>query len=195
MKGKKMKNLYKNSGKAISAILAALFLGQQSMVVPVFATEITNVTGNNGVYNINPESVIKNTDIGYRKYQNFDLSKGDIANLIYKYGNGDINTFINLVDNTIKIDGIVNSMRNGNFYNGKAIFVSPKGMVVGASGVLNVGSLGVYTPNNAVYNKYKNNPTSDLSALRDEKNVGEGSVKINGRAYAANDADTPPVVG
>ena len=184
-----MKNLRKSSRRAISAMLTAVFLSQQTMVLSAFATNITNVQGNNGVYDINPTSVLKNSDIGLRKYERFELSKGDIANLIYKYGSKDVSTFLNLVDNTIQINGIVNTMRNGNFYNGKAIFVSPNGMVVGASGVLNVGSLGVYTPNNDVYNRFKNNPNNDLSVLSDKNNVGSGSVKIDGHVFAANDID------
>lgn len=184
-----MKNLRKSSRRAISAMLTAVFLSQQTMVLSAFATNITNVQGNNGVYDISPTSVLKNSDIGLRKYERFELSQGDIANLIYKYGSKDVNTFLNLVDNTIQINGIVNTMRNGNFYNGKAVFVSPNGMVVGASGVLNVGSLGVYTPNNDVYNRFKNNPNKDLSVLSDKNNVGSGSVKIDGHVFAANDID------
>ena len=184
-----MKNLRKSSRRAVSAMLTAVFLSQQTMVLSAFATNITNVQGNNGVYNINPTAVLKDSDIGLRKYERFELSKGDIANLIYKYGSKDVNTFLNLVDNTIRIDGIVNTMRNGNFDNGKAVFISPNGMVVGASGVLNVGSLGVYTPNQDVYNRYKNNPSKDFSALSDKNNVGSGSVQINGHVFAANDID------
>lgn len=184
-----MKNLRKNSRRAVSAMLTAVFLSQQTMILSAFATNITAVQGNNGVYNINPTAVLKNTDIGLRKYERFELSKGDIANLIYQYGSKDVNTFLNLVDNTIRIDGILNTMKNGNFYNGKAVFISPNGMVVGASGVLNVGSLGVYTPNQDVYNRYKNNPSKDYSALSDKSNVGSGSVQINGHVFAANDVD------
>lgn len=184
-----MKNFRKSSRRAISAMLTAIFLSQQTMILSAFATNITNVQGNNGVYDINPTSVLKNSDIGLRKYERFELSKGDVANLIYKYGSKDVSTFLNLVDNTIQINGIVNTMRNGNFYNGKAVFVSPNGMVVGASGVLNVGSLGVYTPNNDVYNRFKNNPNKDLSVLSDKNNVGSGSVKIDGHVFAANDVD------
>ena len=175
--------------RVVCAVLTAAFIIQQSMFVSALATNITNVTGNNGVYNIDPTAIIKGTDIGLRKYQDFNLSQGDIANLIFKYGAKDVNTFLNLVDNTIRIDGVVNSMRDGNFYNGRAIFVSPNGMVVGASGVLNVGSLGVYTPNTEAYTKFKNNPSSDFSSLKNKDNVGSGSVKINGHVFAAGDVD------
>ena len=103
-------------------------------VSSVQATDITGITGNNGIFNIDPAHV--NGDVGYRQYDNFNSSQGDIANLIYKYGNSrDIETFINLVNSGVKIDGILNTMRDGNFYNGHAVFITPGGMAIGASGV------------------------------------------------------------
>ena len=173
--------------KTIAMVLIALFISMQTLPLSAFATEITGVNGNNGVYNINPTALITGTDIGYRKYIDFNLSQGDIANLIYQYGPYDVETFINLVDNKININGIVNSMRDGQFYNGKAIFVSPNGMVVGASGVINVGSLGVYTPTTNVYNDYKKSPRADLSGLKSSNN--NGYVTVNGKVIATNDID------
>ena len=139
MKGFSMNTRNKRPKRIVAAVLTSLFLTQQSMLLSVIASEISGINGNNGVYNINPTAMIPKTDIGYRKYKDFVLDKDDVANLIFKYGNNDINTFLNLVDNQININGLVNTMRDGNFYNGKAVFVSPKGMVVGSSGVLNVG--------------------------------------------------------
>lgn len=153
------------------------------------ATDITGVTGNNGVFNITPDKL--NGEVGYRKYDNFNLSAGDIANLIYKYGNSrDINTFINLVQNGVKIDGILNTMRDGNFYNGQAVFITPGGMTVGASGVLNVGSLSVITPTNDAYNSLKGEYASNnfaninniSSLLNKSSNVG--NISINGKILA-----------
>ena len=136
----------KTAKMSVAALLMALtFVMQQSLTTSVQATEITGVTGNNGVFNINPTGA-NAAGIGFREYQDFTLSKGDIANLIFKYGAENISKFVNLVDNQININGLVNTVRDGNFYNGEAIFVSPNGMVVGESGVLNVGSLSVLTP-------------------------------------------------
>ena len=153
------------------------------------ATDITGVNGNNGVFNITPDKL--NGEVGYRKYDNFNLSAGDIANLIYKYGNSrDINTFINLVQNGVKIDGILNTMRDGNFYNGQAVFITPGGMTVGASGVLNVGSLSVITPTNDAYNSLKgeyasNNFTNinNISSLLN-KSSNVGNISIDGKILA-----------
>lgn len=153
------------------------------------ATDITGVTGNNGIFNITPDKL--NGEVGYRKYDNFNLSAGDIANLIYKYGNSrDINTFINLVQNGVKIDGILNTMRDGNFYNGQAVFITPGGMAVGASGVLNVGSLSVITPTNDAYDSLKGEYASNnfaninniSSLLNKSSNVG--NISIDGKILA-----------
>ena len=169
----------------IAAIVAVL------SVTSVSATDITGVNGNNGVYDITPDKF--NGDVGYRKYDNFDLSAGDIANLIYKYNNSrDINTFINLVQNGVKINGVLNTMRDGNFYNGQAVFITPGGLAIGASGVLNVGSLSVITPTTDAYDKLKteyagNNYTNinNISnLLNKEQNVG--NISIDGKIFARN---------
>lgn len=168
-----------NNTKLLAALLSISFVLQQSVGLSVLATDISGVTGNNGIYDINPTDVKGNS--GFRHYENFNLSKGDIANLIYKYGIKDIDTFINLVDNKININGIVNSMRDGNFYNGKAVFVSPNGMIVGASGVLNVGSLQVMTPSQSDYKKFTdNNYSTNLSTL----NKGTADVTIDGKVIS-----------
>ena len=143
----------------LAAALSVGFLMPQTFGLNALATDISGVEGVNGIYNINPTDM--KGDIGFRHYGNFVLSEGDIANLIFKYGEENVSKFVNLVDHTININGIVNSMRDGNFYDGHAIFISPNGMVVGSSGVLNVGALSVYTPSQTDYKKYmdNNNPT------------------------------------
>lgn len=177
-----------NKKQLIAATLVALL-----SVSAANATNISGVTGSNGVYNINPEQV--NGDVGFRHYNDFTLSEGDIANLIFRAQNGDqraLETFINLVNNKIDINGIVNTMRDGNFHNGHAVFISPKGMVVGASGVLNVGTLSVLTPTETKFNELKNDYNnakfdviSNISQMRNGANAinygGNAPVEINGK--------------
>ena len=150
-----------------------------------FATNISGISGNNGTFNINPE--VANGDTGFRQYENFYLSKGDIANLIFKYGNRDVSKFVNLVDGKVNIQGIVNTMRDGNFYNGHAIFISPNGMVVGESGVLNVGSLSVLTPSNSTYDKLKANPTA--MKLKDVQNETNADILIRVKVLARDNVN------
>ena len=147
--------------------------------------------GTGGTFNIDPAQI--NGDVGYRKYNNFTVGEGDVANLIFKYQNTkDINTFINLVQNGVNVNGILNTMRDGNFYNGHAVFISPNGLTVGASGVLNVGSLSVTTPTTDAYNKllteyaagnYEN--INNVSHLLN-KETNAGTISIDGKVFARN---------
>ncbi len=139
--------------KYITAVLTALFLFQQTLCIPVLATDISgiNPTQGTGHYDIHPEFV--HGDMGFRHYENFNLSQGDIANLIFLVKNGQIpvEKFVNLVDNQIIINGLLNGVLSNGDIGGHAIFVSPQGMVIGASGVLNVGALTAIAPTQANY--------------------------------------------
>ena len=172
--------------KVVASALTFCFFLQQSFCLQVAATQITGVVGNNGVYDIDPTAV--NGDVGFRKYNNFNLSAGDIANLIFNMEGKDVSTFVNMVDNTININGIVNSVnKNGGFTDGHVVFVSPNGMVVGASGVLNVGSLSVMTPDQSTYDRFKGS-VNVPSIAEDYESIlsapGTGAVKIDGQVLA-----------
>ncbi len=183
-----MRQSGKNQKRTIAVLLTGLFMVQQTMGLSVFAAStISGVTnGGSGSFNIDPTT--KNNGTGFRHYQDFNLGQGDVANLNF----ADINTFVNMVDNQVVINGIVNSVRGNGFYNGKAVFISPNGMVVGASGVLNVGSLGVYTP----FNKYTGGE-NDSAALTEYYNnsVKDGYIKngstitIDGKIISSGNVD------
>jgi hypothetical protein len=177
--------------KVVASALTFCFFLQQSFCLQVLATNITGtgVTQNGNTYNITPDGT--NGDIGFRKGSNFELSKGDVANFMFydDIQGKDISTFLNLIDNQVNINGIVNALnKNGGLdSNGHVVFISPKGMVVGSSGVLNVGSLSVYTPDTTAYEKYKSNVhrPSVTSAYADLAK-GTGTVKIDGNVLARN---------
>ncbi len=149
--------------KLVAFVLTSLFFMQQTMILPAIATDITGVRpGENGQYNIHPDFV--HGDTGFRHYDNFNLSKGDVANLIFALQNGqiDVNKFVNLVDSRIIINGILNGVLSNGDIGGHAIFVSPQGMVIGASGVLNVGALTTIAPTQNVYDTMKNKYTPNF---------------------------------
>ncbi|MBR1648384.1 MAG: leukotoxin LktA family filamentous adhesin, partial [Alphaproteobacteria bacterium] len=157
------------------------------------ASDITGITPTNGnTYNIEALKVSGST--GFREYNNFTLDDGDIANLIYKIG---YDKFVNLVNNQVNINGIVNTMRDNNFFNGHAIFVSPNGVVIGASGVLNVGSLTLATPSqskfDAMKNAYSGDTLSNYEVGKDKyKEIltdSHGNVVINGKIMARGDVE------
>lgn len=161
-------------------------------ITPVFAqTNITGVQGNNGVYNIDAAKVSGST--GFRQYTDFTLDNGDVANLKFDQG---YDKFVNLVDNQVNINGILNTIKNNAFYNGHAIFVSPNGIVVGASGVLNVGSLTMATPSADKYNSFKNGYEADLGnhifgsdKYNELINDSHGNITINGKIMAKENVE------
>lgn len=83
----------------------------------------TSVNGHN-VYNIDADKISGNT--GFRQYENFQLVKNDIANLLFKKDSKEYANFVNLVNNQVNINGIVNTMRGNDFFNGHAIFLCSK---------------------------------------------------------------------
>ena len=178
-----MRQSGKNQKRTIAVLLTGLFMVQQTMTLSVFAAStISGVTnGGSGSFNIDPTA--KNNGTGFRHYQDFNVGKGDVANLNF----ADINTFVNMVDNQVVINGIVNSVRNNGFYNGKAVFISPNGMVVGASGVINVGSLGVYTPTSK-YTDGSDFETYYKTTTTAEANGG-APITINGKVISAGDVE------
>ncbi len=181
-----MRQSGKNQKRTIAVLLTGLFMVQQTMGLSVFAAStISGVTnGGSGSFNIDPTT--KNNGTGFRHYQDFNLGQGDVANLNF----ADINTFVNMVDNQVVINGIVNSVRGNGFYNGKAVFISPNGMVVGASGVLNVGSLGVYAPNSVDYKLLKDNPSAETLTTATENAANGGApITINGKVITAGNVD------
>ena len=167
----------------------------QILTVNAQASDISGVdaiqSGNSSIYNINP-SKINSSGIGFRQYDNFELSKGDAANFIMS----DISKFVNLVDSKVSINGLVNTV-NPDFSksNGGLVFISPEGFVVGSSGVLNVGSLSVYTPDTNTYGKLTsdltdsitNNTDTSFSLNPSSVTYGSGVITIDGSLIASGD--------
>ena len=176
----------------VAAVVTALSVSAAN------ASNISGFSQTSGTFNIDPAKV--NGDVGYRAYDNFNLSKGDIANLIYRYKSGtanarDIETFVNLVQNKVDINGIVNSVRDGSFHPGHAVFISPNGMAVGASGVINVGTLSVATPTSSEFERLKSDYTSsnfvNINQISQLKHTGNAPITVDGYIFAKNGVDLP----
>lgn len=157
-------------------------------------TNITGATQNGHVYTIKPEKAI--SGVAYRHYTDFSLDSGDIANLNFTHSDGvDREAFINLVDKQVNIGGILNSVKGENnaFHNGHAIFISPNGLVVGASGVLNVGRLSVATPASSTYEsltaEYASNNVKNINKVSQLKKTGNGEINIAGTVLTNRGAD------
>ena len=80
-------------------------------------------------------------DFGVNRFNKFSLDNGHIANMHFNHKGGDttVNNLVNLVKNRIDISGTVNAIKSGKI-DGNLYFISPKGMTVGPTGVINAGS-------------------------------------------------------
>ena len=176
-----------NIKKSLTTLLCIVYIAYSCPAV-LLASEISGVTPQGNTYNIEAAKV--SGDTGFRQYDKFDLTDGDIANLVYKDG---YDKFLNLVDSQISINGIVNTVKDNAFYNGRAIFVSSSGIVVGATGVLNVGSLSLL--NTSGYGDLKSAYTSsDIGDLATYEygadgyktlvSGAEGTITSNGIIFA-----------
>ena len=151
------------------AVLAMLTTGMVAWpsFSPVYAaSNITDVSGNsvidtaNTVHDLYAQQRIS-SNVGMNKFRDFSVDTGNVANLHFRTSNTStehFNALMNFVDNRININGTVNAIRN-NKIGGHLFFLSPGGMIVGASGAINTGSLTVIAPTQTGYNRI----VSDLS--------------------------------
>ena len=109
-------------------------------IVPDGRTQ-TTVTVNGNVTGITTNT-IRGAN-GFNSFNTFNVGKGTTANL---YLPSATNNLLNLVNGSRStIDGILNSIKNGQI-GGHVFFMNPYGMVVGSTGVINVGALTLITP-------------------------------------------------
>ncbi|MBL8489539.1 MAG: leukotoxin LktA family filamentous adhesin, partial [Rhodocyclaceae bacterium] len=123
----------------------------------------------------------------FNSFYSFSVGAGDTVNLLSP--SSAIN-LINIVrDLPVEIDGIVNAIKNGRV-GGNVWFVDPHGMLVGKTGVVNVGSLNVVTPTQRFVDEFFLAPgvpddasVAQLLGGRAPRNPG-GRVSIEGRVNA-----------
>ena len=143
------------SARLAAALATGLFLSFPVMPLEtVYAQNIEKKSGetfnDKGVSDIYADKVINNAAVN--AFKNFDLDKGNIANM--HFGKADnpnaAARLFNFVDNQVNINGTVNAIRN-NAIGGDMYFLSPNGVVVGASGVINAGSVHMAAPSQDFY--------------------------------------------
>lgn len=136
--------------KVVSTVTAMGFVLQP--VTAMAQTVINPVKGgatvdkvNEHVTNVWAGTVVN--DVALNVFKQFDVGANDIANMYFKEkdGNVEASNLVNMVGSRININGTVNAIHNqkigGNLY-----FLSSDGIVVGAGGVVNAGTLTLMTP-------------------------------------------------
>lgn len=138
--------------KVLAAVTAFSVMGQPFAALASTVTRVDgaaggNITFNNGRADIYAEKLINNNQIAVNRFDQFQISAGDIANMYFKTGaiGTETGTLVNLVNNRIDVAGTVNAIRE-NKIGGDLFFLSSSGMAVSNKGVINAGSLTVMTP-------------------------------------------------
>jgi filamentous hemagglutinin family protein len=127
----------------------------------------------------------------FNSFGDFNVATGNTVNMVVPDG---ASTLVNLVHDTATvINGNLNGVQGGSI-GGHVIFADPSGMVVGASGVVNVGSLTVTTPSalqmqQLVITAVNGSSADGNKAATDLKagtlNGGSGTLSIGGKINAS----------
>jgi filamentous hemagglutinin family protein len=178
-----MEHRYSTSQRVIATLTAYSFIFYNIFSVRlIYADQIipdgrtqTNLSIQGNVTDITT-STIRGIN-AYNSFDKFNVNTGNIANL---HVPGSANNLLNLVHGQASsIDGVLNAYKNGSI-GGNVFFANPHGIVVGASGVVNVGSLAMSTPTANFMSGFfdaAGNPT-DVSTNQ----LLNGTAPINGNA-------------
>lgn len=135
--------------KVLSAVTAVGFMANPltALAGSITASNGTDYAADkNGVFNIYAQQYNGKKN-AVNQFQKFQLDAGKIANLYFhtEKDSWEAQNLLNFVDTRIDINGTLNAIRNKQI-GGNLFFLSPEGMVVGKSGVINTGSLYVMAP-------------------------------------------------
>lgn len=170
--------------KGLSALLlSALAAGSVSAagVVSDWGSTTVKVDQAGKVLNVTTSKFVNGGKTGINKFKEFTVNADQIANL--QFGRGQ--QLLNLVNAQIKINGVVNAVKN-NKIGGDLYFVSPVGMLVGTTGVINAGSLTTTITTQDQFKTWSNlangdKPTAFNDAFLQNLRTGDG-VPINPEA-------------
>ena len=142
--------------KVLTAVTAFSFIGNPFAAMASTITRVdapnTNLMENTNVGHIYAEQMLNGNQTAVNRFDKFNVSAGDIANMYFQstalQGTDTwAKNLVNFVNTRIDVHGTLNAIKE-NKIGGNLFFLSPEGMAVGKSGVINVGSLYVMTPAN-----------------------------------------------
>ncbi len=137
---------------AAASLFVAPSITQAQNITKSDSSKANTVKVNGRVTNVTPDKTVNGGKTAINQFKNFDLDKGNIANLHLEKAD----TLVNFVDSKANINGIVNAVKN-NRVDGNLYFLSSKGIAVGEAGAINAGKVGLITPNETTYNTLLNN--------------------------------------
>ena len=181
------KNHGKNNVRTVfnrmaASVLGGVILAGLALTPSAWAQNIEKVSGakfNDVVNHIYADKVVNSTAVN--AFKTFELDQGRIANM-YMGPEANPNaagTLVNFVDHKINISGTVNAIKNGAI-GGNLWFLSPDGMVVGASGVINAGSVHALAPTKSFYDSIVGKDgVKDTAFSQNWSNIQKGSIALN----------------
>ncbi|MGC9259152.1 MAG: leukotoxin LktA family filamentous adhesin, partial [Phycisphaerae bacterium] len=133
-----------------SGVIAVAIPAGVNDIVPDGRTLTTvNITGHTTTIST---ATISGGD-AFNSFQNFAIGSGNTVDLVVPTA---ANYLVNLVhDGPVVINGILNSYKNGQI-GGNVVFADPQGVLVGSSGVVNVGAINFTTPTTQFLNQLIN---------------------------------------
>ena len=150
----------------------------------------TQVIQSGSVYDVYTNTVRGNT--GFNSFSTFDVYAETTANLHLADGTGKL---INVVrDSSSHIDGVLNSYKDGRI-GGDVYFLNPHGIIVGKTGVINVGSISMSTPTAAFVEQLiardgSISATATQAVLAGDMPINEkGTISIKGKVNAHRTAE------
>ena len=180
----------KNNTKSVLAWVTPVLFGGAllaSTAMPSWAAaqNIEKVNGekfNNQVNQIYADKLVNSTAVN--AFKNFELDAGRIANMhMGTAANPNAaGSLVNFVNNQVSISGTVNAVKNGGI-GGNLYFLSPNGVVVGSSGVINAGSVHLMAPSQSEYNAMVGNSgVNDTAFSQRWSKIQDGSIALNADA-------------
>lgn len=163
--------------------------GVQAQIVPDGRTQ-TSVAVSGNVSDVTTATT--NGENAYNSFSEFSVFADNVVNLHLP---GSTENLLNLVhDQATSIDGMLNAIKDGQV-GGNVYFANPHGFVVGANGVVNVGSLSVSTPTSQFMDEFFTTPgVASIEHTNELINYtmplsDSGLVSIQGRVNAVGDVD------
>ena len=194
------RKLAKKQAFRLSMAIVAMTGGVMGWNMPVYADGVTNIqkmdaanagtiTRSGDVWTVVPDKV--EGDLATNVFSKFVVNQTNVANLQMYKGGATANTLVNMVQGRIDIRGTVNVLKNATTIGGNVFFLSPEGMAVGRTGVINAGSITALAPSTDWFKDHlQDNHAKFTAADMDALKAGtiplnaDGSIVIDGHLNA-----------
>ncbi len=173
-------------------LLAAASPGLEAAVTVTNGWTHTKISISGNVADITTGKIVADGKIGVNRFAEFAVAQNHIVNLKLP---GSAGNLLNFVETGIEVNGTVNSVV-GNAVGGNLFFVTPQGMTVGKTGVINAGSLTAVVTTQDAFKEWTEESMGTLpnvtTKLLDKMQTGEvpinpaGVITVEGSINAGN---------